>query len=95
MKPTADRNRRRLLSGGLDPMLEGHNDKRVVALTREKTPMYVTATAYDTTDQKIAEVGFVGFAEIIPDDLVQEALRRLLLVVPAQPFVRIGITLGQ
>jgi hypothetical protein len=57
--------------------------------------MYVTATAYDTIEQKIAEVAFEGFAEITPDDLVQEALRRLLRIVPARPFVRIGITLGK
>ena len=30
--------------------------------------MYVTATAHDTIEQKIAEVGFEGFAEITPDD---------------------------
>jgi hypothetical protein len=28
--------------------------------------MYVTATAYDTNEQKITEVGFEGFAEITP-----------------------------
>lgn len=56
--------------------------------------MHVTATAYDRIKQKIAEVGFDGFAEIIPDDLVQEALRRLLRVLPARPFARIGIILG-
>jgi hypothetical protein len=57
--------------------------------------MYVTATAYDTNEQKIAEVGFEGFAEITPDDLAQEALRRLLRGALARPFARIGITLGQ
>ena len=56
--------------------------------------MHVTATAYDRIEQKIAEVGFDGFAEITPDDLVQEALRRLLRVLPARPFARIGIILG-
>jgi hypothetical protein len=33
----------------------------------------VTATAYDIIEQKVAEVGFEGFAEITPDDLVQES----------------------
>ena len=55
----------------------------------------MTATAYGIIEQKVAEVGFEGFAEITPDDLVQEALRRLLRVVPARPFARIGIILGQ
>ena len=55
--------------------------------------MYVTAIAYDTIEQKIAELGFEGFAEITPDDLVQEALQRLLRVVSARPFARIEITL--
>jgi hypothetical protein len=55
--------------------------------------MYVTATAFDAIEQKIAEVGFEGFAEIAPDDLVREALQRLLRVVPARPFTRIEIAL--
>jgi hypothetical protein len=55
--------------------------------------MYVTASAFDVIEQKIAEVGFEGFAEITPDDLVQEALQRLLRVVAARPFARIEISL--
>jgi hypothetical protein len=62
-------------------------------VTKEPS-MHVTAIAYDRIDQKIAEVGFEGFAEITPDDLVQEALRRLLRALPARPFTRIGIILG-
>lgn len=88
MKPTTDRNRRTVVVGRVRPCAYASR-----FTNPETTHMYVTATAYDTIDQKIAEVGFEGFAEIAPGDLVQEALRRLLLVVPARPFARIGITL--
>lgn len=55
--------------------------------------MYVTATAFDVIERKIAEVGFEGFAEITPEDLVREALQRLLRAVSARAFTRIEIAL--
>jgi hypothetical protein len=55
--------------------------------------MCVTATAFDVAEQNIAEVEFEGFAEIAPDDLVREALQKLLRVVAARPFTRIEIAL--
>jgi len=55
--------------------------------------MYVAAIAYDTNAQKTAEVGFEGFVEVSPHDLVQEARHRLLRVVSSRSFTRIEIKL--
>jgi hypothetical protein len=55
--------------------------------------MYVTATAFDVREQESSEVRFEVFVEITRDDVVREALQRLLRVVPARHFTRIEIAL--